>query len=85
VKTNERLRRTILEVVDTQIRERNPPETKETFDRLVAAGVERDEARRLIGCVVACEIFDVLQSMQPFDGDRYVKALSMLPELPSSD
>jgi len=82
VKATERLNKTILEVVDTQIRECNPPETKETFDRLVGEGVERDEARRLIGCVVASEIFDVLKSMQPFDADRYVKALSRLPELP---
>jgi hypothetical protein len=81
VKSNERLNKTILEIVDNQIRECSPPETKETFDRLVGEGVGRDEARRLIGYVVASEIFDVLKSMQPFDGKRYVKALRRLPKL----
>jgi hypothetical protein len=58
---DKRLKKTILEVVDNQIRDLNPPATKETFDRLVGAGFDHDEARRLIGCVVASEIFDVLK------------------------
>jgi hypothetical protein len=46
------LNKAILEVVDNQIRDVNPPATKETFDRLVGDGIARDEARRLIGYVV---------------------------------
>lgn len=61
------VRRTILEVVDNQLRDLNPPATEETFDRLVAEGLGQDEARRLMGCVVASEIFDVLASMRPFE------------------
>ena len=76
------LNKAILEVVDNQIRGGNPPAAKETFDRLVGEGIRRDEARRLIGCVVASEIFDILKHLQPYDEDRYVKALRKLPELP---
>ncbi|MDX6711716.1 MAG: hypothetical protein QOH96_2732 [Blastocatellia bacterium] len=76
------LNKAILEVVDNQIRDRNPPATKETFDRLVSDGLARDEARRLIGCVVASEIFDILKHLKPYNEDRYVKALRKLPELP---
>ena len=76
------LNKAILEVVDNQIRDGNPPATKETFDRLVGDGLARDEARRLIGCVVASEIFDILKHLKPYNEDRYVKALRKLPELP---
>lgn len=76
------LNKAILEVVDNQIRDSNPTATKDTFDRLIGEGIARDEARRLIGCVVASEIFDILKHLQPYDEDRYVKALRKLPDLP---
>lgn len=76
------LNQAILEVVDKQIRALTPPATKETFDRLLSEGIKQDEARRLIGCVVVSEIFDILKQGQPYDEDRYVKALKKLPELP---
>jgi len=81
-KSSRVLNKVILDVVDNQIRDLNPPATKETFDRLVGEGVTQDEARRLIGSVVASEIFDILKHEQPYDEERYVKALKKLPELP---
>jgi hypothetical protein len=81
-KSSRVLNKVILDVVDNQIRDLNPPATKETFDRLVGEGVPQDEARRLIGCVVASEIFDILKHEQPYDEEQYVKALKKLPELP---
>ena len=82
MQVNKRLNKAVLEVVENQIRELNPPATKETLDRLVREGHSHDEARRLIGCVVASEIFDILKKMEPYDEDRYVSALRKLPELP---
>lgn len=81
-KSSERARKAILEVVDNQLRDLNPPATKETFDRLVGEGFSQDEARRLIGCAVASEIFGVLKNLQPYDEERYLTALNNLPELP---
>jgi hypothetical protein len=81
-RASKRLNKAILEVVDNQIRDGNPPATKETFDRLVSEGIAKDEARRLIGCVVATEIFGILKHLKPYNEDRYVKALRKLPELP---
>jgi len=80
-----RVRKAILDVVENQLRNLDPPATKETLDRLISQGVEEEEARRLIGCVVASEIFDILKHKQPFDQDRYVIALRKLPELPWQD
>ena len=81
-KSSDVARKAILDVVNNQIRDGNPPETRETFDRLVSEGFEEDEARRLIGCVVASEIFDILKHRQPYNQERYVKVLRKLPDLP---
>ena len=79
---NPRLRQAIMQVVDNQLREMDPPETKETFDRLVSEGVAEQEVRRLIRCVVATEIFEVLKRDEPYNHARFVKALHKLPNLP---
>ncbi len=80
--TNPAVGAAIMEVVDTQLRDGTPPETRHTLDRLLAAGYPETEARRLIACAVTSEIFNVLTRRQPYDEARYVAALRRLPTLP---
>jgi len=80
--TDQRLKRAILEVVRNQIRENDPPETKKTLDRLVGEGFSKDEAMKLIGYVVASEVFDVLRKGRRYDKKKYLAALAALPKLP---
>ena len=80
--SNPILKREILEVVNNQLKNLDPPETKQTYDRLIADGISDQEARRLIGCVVSSEIFNVLKQQQASDRARFVKALNKLPNLP---
>lgn len=47
MKADKRLNRTVLEVVENQIRQLNPPATKEFFDRLICRGYDHDKVRRL--------------------------------------
>ena len=82
MKANKRLNKAIREVVENQLRDLDPPETKETFDRLIEEGYSEEQARTLIGFVVASEIFDILKYMKPYNHERYVDALRRLPELP---
>ena len=79
---NPHLRRAILEVVDNQLRDNNPPETQETLKRLMAEGRSRKEAVELIACVVTTEIFEVLKFGRLYDNERFVGALKALPRLP---
>lgn len=81
-KTDPILKQVILEAVNPQLEDLDPPETKEIYDRLIADGISNQEARRLIGCVGGSEIFDVLKQQQPFDHARFVKALNKFPKLP---
>jgi transcriptional regulator of NAD metabolism len=75
---NLRLKKAILEVVENQIRENNPQETKKTLDRLLKAGYSTDDAMKLIGRAVLGEIYKVLKNKEPFNEEKYVKALKEL-------
>lgn len=76
------VRAAIFEIVENQLRDGTPPETKQTFERLVASGHSVEEAKRLIGVLVSYEIFDILKHQKPFNQARFVNRLRRLPKLP---
>lgn len=80
--SNPHLQSAIIEVVETQLRNNDPPQTGQTFKRLIEAGHSEKEAKRLIACVVSAEIFDVLKKNEPFNLDRFLKGLNKLPAMP---
>lgn len=80
--SRERLRVAVFEVLDNQLRDGDPPETRVTLDRLVAGGHDIEDARRLIAAVLAIEIFELIRGQAPFDLQRYRERLAQLPELP---
>jgi hypothetical protein len=81
-KGNPHVRPAIMEAVENPLRDNDPPQTRQTFSRLIEAGHSEKEAKRLIGCVVSAEIFDVLKKNEPFNFGRFVKALNKLPAMP---
>jgi 5'-deoxynucleotidase YfbR-like HD superfamily hydrolase len=72
----------ILEAVDNQLRDLTPPETKETYDRLIASGVSDEEARRLIAVALSNEMFQMLKYKKNYSPERYIASLRKLPKLP---
>ena len=84
-KPNPVLHAAVMEVVENQIRNNDPPQTQQTFKRLIEEGHSEKEAKRLIACVVSSEIFDILKRREPFNLDRFVKALDNLPAMPWDD
>jgi Holliday junction resolvasome RuvABC DNA-binding subunit len=77
---NPALTEAILAVVDQQLRDNTPPETRRTFDGLITLGYAPEDARHLIGNVVAQEIFAVMQREEVYNEQRYIAALRGLPE-----
>ena len=75
-------RQAIIEAVENQLKDNNPPITKQTCDRLVADGHSRKEAIEMIGVCLANEVSEVMNSNQPFDEERYSQNLRNLPDLP---
>ena len=85
IQPNPRLQAAIMEVLDNQLNDEDPPETKETYDRLMAGGIGKGETRRLISCALAAEIFAILKNQETFNLDRYIGKLNMLPKTPWLD
>lgn len=81
-KSGQRLREAIVEIVENQLRDNNPPETKETLERLMETGETRENAIRYIASVLSVEIFEMQKHQEAFDLKRYIKNLNALPELP---
>lgn len=73
----------IVEVVENQIADNNPPETKQTLERLIKSGEPRENAIRYIASVLSIEIFGVLKHQEPYNNERYIKNLKALPKLPN--
>lgn len=75
---NPYLKSAILEVVDNQLNENNPPETRQTLDRLVGLGYSETKAKEMIGAVVTEEIYYVMKDNEPFNIERFVTGLNKL-------
>ena len=71
-----------MEVVDNQLRDNDPPETRQTYERLLKEGFSDEEARTLIAQVVTYEIFAVTKEEEPFNHTRFVAWLNKLPQPP---
>jgi hypothetical protein len=78
----ERLRRTILQVVEQQIRDNEPPATRQTYARLLGEGFVEQEAKKLIGYVVAAEVFGVLREGRRYSEREFTAKLQALPRPP---
>ncbi len=72
----------ILDAVDNQLRDLNPPETKETYDRLLASGISDKEARRLIAVALSSVMYAMLKYKRSYDPQSYIASLRKLPALP---
>jgi len=72
----------ILEAVENQLRDGNPPITQETFTRLKSEGFSAEDAKKLIGFALANEISEIMNNKEPFNEERYSQSLRNLPDLP---
>ena len=79
---NQKLRKAVLEVIHTQIRENDPPEMKQALERLRDQGFAEEEVIKRIGYIVVSEVFSVLKENRPYDREKYIAALNDLPRLP---
>ncbi|WP_407668339.1 SEC-C metal-binding domain-containing protein [Oceanobacillus damuensis] len=77
---NYRLRATLMEVLDNQLRDNDPKCTKKTLKRLMDLGYTEDESKEMIASVLVEEIFDVTKNKEKYNEKRYCKKLAKLPE-----
>lgn len=75
---NPHLRSTILEIVDNQLSENNPPETKLTFQRLIELGYTELQAKEKIGAVVTEQIYYTMKYKKAFNLEKFIEGLDRL-------
>ena len=76
------MRKIFMEIIDNQISDNSPPETKQTLDRLISKGFSEKDSKDMIGCVIISEIFDVLKNKEEYNEHQYVTSLNNLPDKP---
>lgn len=72
----------VIEAVENQLEENNPPAVQETLSRLIAEGESRKNAMRHIAGALVIEIFGALKKNEPYNEERYIRNLSALPKPP---
>lgn len=75
---NPHLRRELFEVIENQLRDSDPPETRQTLDRLLAASYAREVAMSKIAVALLEEMNDMLAQRVPFDRARFKRRLDRL-------
>lgn len=78
IETNPRLKEAILEAVENQLREGDPPEAQQTYERLLAAGYAPVRVKEMIGSALVGEIWTILHEQKYFDRERYAALLDQL-------
>jgi hypothetical protein len=81
-KYNPYLQAAIFEVVDNQMAAGQPPETKETFERLLGEGFSNENAKKLIGQAICVEIYCIGKHKEEYNRERYIRNLRNLPREP---
>ena len=72
------VRDAMLDTVLTQINTNDPPEARETYDRLIDAGASNSQALQLMAGALRVEMSRMLAEATPFDNERYSAALKKI-------
>ena len=71
----------LVEAVENQLRDNDPPITARTLERLKGEGYSREEAIDLIVVALSAEIWAIQTSKRRFDLKNYTTLLESLPGL----
>ena len=75
-------RQALIEVVENQLRDDDPPETRQALERLTAAGHSRAKAIDMIAAALLAEMNSMLAAGKVFDRARFKRRLDRLYEEP---
>lgn len=75
---NPKMRSKLLEIVENQLKEDNPPHTKETLIKLMELGKTEEESKILIAGILVEEMYDIMKNQVPFNESRYAEKLAKL-------
>ena len=74
------VRDAFLDTVLSQLEDGDPPQTKATYERLIAEGHPRNHALQLIAAALREEMNRMMSEATPFDTGRYAALLAKIKE-----
>jgi hypothetical protein len=77
--TDKTVRDAMLDTVLSQINANDPPEARETYDRLIFGGRSNSQALQLMAACLRVEMDRMLKDSKPFDNARYSELLRKIP------
>jgi hypothetical protein len=77
-----RLGKHLIEVIQKQIDDDDPPDAREAYDRLVTAGHAEEEVYGMVACAFTSVIFASRRAERDFDVELYAARLWALPQMP---
>lgn len=80
MKENPRLKKALLDAVEEQLKSPDTPYVKEHYERLIGEGISQSEAKRMIGCILTVELWEMNKFNRAFDEDTYIQRLADLPD-----
>jgi Tfp pilus assembly protein PilF len=72
------VRDAMLDTVLNQLETGDPPEAKNTYDRLIASGQSKNQALQLMASALRVEMNRMLSEATPFDNQRYAALLAKI-------
>ena len=72
------VRDAMLDTVLNQLETGDPPEAKNTYDRLVASGQSKNQALQLMASALRVEMNRMLSEATPFGNQRYAALLAKI-------
>ena len=82
MESDDNLREEYLEIIENQMKDKDPIETKTTFTRLMGEGHSAEDAKNMLADCIAIEVVDVIENGKTFNKIRYVLNLAGLPGEP---
>ncbi len=77
---NKRLKRTILQVVNNQLKDPATAYVKEAYDKMIDMGYTSAEAKEAIAAVLLSEMYTMLGEMKEFSEESYRNGLEEMLE-----
>lgn len=80
-KASPKVKKELIKAIKIQLKENNPPETKQAYQRLLDEGIPEEDVYIYLAQALAYEVFAMMKEKRPHDSKNYAQLLAKLPKL----
>ena len=80
-KASPEVRKALIKAIKIQLKENNPPQTKQAYMRLLGEGMPEEDVYIYLAQAFVYEIFVMMKEKRAYDSENYARLLAKLPNL----